>query len=64
MSLEQITTELLVFFLIYGGAAMAAFIACIYWNKQNRRHNSWQATAATAATAPSASLSSSAWDNL
>ena len=30
MSLEQITTELLVFFLIYGGAAMAAFIACIY----------------------------------
>ena len=61
MSLEQITTELLVFFLIYGGAAMAAFIACIYWNKQNRRHNSWQATAATA---PSASLSSSAWDNL
>ncbi len=43
---------------------MAAFIACIYWNKQNRRHNSWQATVATAATAPSASLSSSAWDNL
>lgn len=39
MSLEQISTEFLVFLMLYGGAA-------------------------TAATAPSASLSSSAWDNL
>lgn len=30
MSLEHISSELLVFFLLYSGAAMAAFIACIY----------------------------------
>ena len=30
MSLDNISTELLLYFMLYGASAMTAFIACIY----------------------------------